>query len=116
LDACTADCVDVAAAIACCITAHGRGDFGADDAARLASNCSGEGCDQDLYLSADAAVCAAQVQGLVQGTSTCNPQFSISNDQAAWLVVVIIDPDTGLAMQLDALSGEFIITAHVDLG
>jgi hypothetical protein len=113
LDPCAWTGVDTAAGIACCIDAHGRGLTG-DAAEALAAGCQGAACDPSLYLSEEAAVCAAQVCGLSSGLGTCGGEFQLTEGGGSWTVYNVEEdcpPGANLCgggdvVQIDARSGE----------
>lgn len=75
LDSCVQYDDDLDKAMACCIEAHGYG-LTPEEAER----CAGD-CDPSDYLSAEAALCAAQVQGLPQGIGSCHSDFNPPHDE-----------------------------------
>lgn len=86
VDPCASGTTSESAAVACCVSKHGYGlDAGAIEVLEYA--CSGDACDPDLYLSPEAALCAAQAYGLEPGLAECHARFEYRTDgTAVWFV------------------------------
>jgi hypothetical protein len=115
IDPCVAECTSKAAAIACCVDAHGRGLEG-QSLDRLAYDCVGEACDPDRYLSEDAAICVAEAHGMESGIGACGSMFM----SRTWTVINQTwdgCPDSpqarGQAVHIDGVTGELIDTGVV---
>lgn len=126
-DQCVLDsCVDgssVEVMLACCVSSHGRGLEGLG-AETLARSCSGDACDEGLYLSSAAALCAAQAQGLAVGVSECTATFNPRDSSGAnfnWDAANVtrracLDGEwslgSGETVTVDAISGEFLSSGY----
>ena len=119
IDSCAIDCLSIEASIDCCIETHGFGLEG-DNLQRLLDDCTGDDCDPHLYISAEAALCVAQVHGLESGVGWCGGWFQ-SGSPANWMVsnrtydgCAVGDPEmasiTGDGIQIDARTGTKIAT------
>lgn len=111
VDECAAACSTVESGTGCCIDAHGWGLDG-DDLDRLLAACSGDDCDPGIYISAEAALCVAQVNGLEPGIGWCGGYFDFV-DGGAWYIRNTTyegcpgDPTLeGDGLRIDARSGE----------
>lgn len=113
VDECAAACSTVASGTGCCIEAHGRGLDG-DDVDRLLAACSGDDCDPSLYISAETALCIAQVNGLEPGVGWCGGYFDFVGGGAWYMRNTTYDgcPDDtsmrGDGYQIDARTGVVI--------
>ncbi len=85
IDACASGCSSVESGIACCAEAHGYGNFDDYNLERLTGACAGADCNEDLYLSPPAALCAAQVHGLESGIGWCGSTFEFVGHAATWM-------------------------------
>jgi hypothetical protein len=118
IDVCASTCTSVESGIACCVESYGHGGFDDSNLERLLGGCSGDGCDQDLYLSPQAALCAAQVHGLESGIGWCGLTFEFLGDEATWIGVNTYvnecadggdSGDVGYNfLQIDARTGEYL--------
>lgn len=117
LDACAQDCPTAEVGVACCVAAHGYGNFDAVNLDRLNAACEADECDPAPYLSPAAALCVAQVHRLEPGIGWCGASFDISARGPQWTSrSTTLDTceggagfgDVGYdAVQIDAISGAF---------
>lgn len=93
VDECAATCASVKAGIECCVASHGRGLEG--EALDTLNSVCGDAisCDGSGLLGSEAAVCAAQVQGLPIGDSYCVAIFSPA--PGVWSVYALSDLTCG---------------------
>lgn len=113
---CALECTDERSGTSCCVDEFGRG-LSSDQLERLTSDCEGEACDASLYISDDAAVCIAQVNGLDQGIGACGATFWYgSTDPSVWTVRNKLTTDcsdgmgwsSGELFVIHATTGEFM--------
>jgi hypothetical protein len=111
MDACAQTC----GGLECCIEAYGRGLEG-QDLDTLLSQCEGDACDPDPYLSAAAAMCAAQVQGFNIGIDACSSSL-VWTTSLYWRARNDMDlpcedsldlEGTNRQFYLDPVTGEFV--------
>ncbi len=112
IDTCATLAIDEASGVACCIDSFGTGLDG-EDLDALTRDCEGDACDPSLYVSEEAAICAAQVCGLSGGIGECWGWFQYGASGGTWIVgneQEECDPDANLCgggecFQIDAATG-----------
>lgn len=85
VSACAQDCTDLRDAVKCCTAAGGYG-LEDQDILTLRESCSGSSCDSTAHISAETALCVAQVYGLEAGIGYCGVLFVPSETSFTWLV------------------------------
>jgi hypothetical protein len=82
ISSCATECSSEAAAIECCVEGHGRGL--SDDALEdLNENCTGDACEDSIYMSEAAALCLAQYNGLESGVDVCRAKLRLPEEEPA---------------------------------
>lgn len=110
------DRIESAPEVSCCVEVHGRGLEGEAEA-ELQDRCVDVGCDVEIYLTEDSALCAAAVYGLAPGIASWSAEFSYG-ERSIWTVRNLIDatcttPDDlsgeGELVVIDAIQGAFVV-------
>jgi hypothetical protein len=84
IDPCALECDSLRSGVGCCVDTHGYGLDG-HDLEVLEATCSEDECDDSRYISAAAALCIAQVNGLGSGVGWCGATLTSLTTELSWL-------------------------------